>query len=519
MSSSPPAPHVNKWVIAATVMIGTFMAVIDSSIVNVTLAQMSGTLGVTTQQITWVVTGYILSSVLVMPVTALLSRRFGRKNFYMFSVALFTGASMLSGLARSLPVMVAFRILQGVGGGALLTVSQAILRESFPPREQGLAMGIYGMGVVLAPAIGPTLGGYLSDRYSWPLIFYINVPIGIVNLFLVGRFIHDPPYLVREKGVIDWLGLGLMMVGLGSLQVMLEQGQQEYWFQSSFIIAMAAAAAIGLVLFVWRELATAHPAVELRILKNISFTSATLLGGVLGMGLLGTLFLLPLFLQNVIGYSAMEAGEILTPRSLAMLVLMPIAGRLYNRLGPRLLVGAGLAVSAYSFWSLGHLTTTIGFWNLFWPQVLQGVGFSLVFVALSTAALATIERAQMTQATGLYNVVRQVFGSVGIAVAATLVTNDTTRYYSVIGASVTPYDPATRRFLAEATAAMLRSGVDSATAGRRALGLLNLTLIEQSTVLAYNHVFKLVALLFALSVPLALFLRRPSGGAVSAAEM
>jgi DHA2 family multidrug resistance protein len=300
---------------------------------------------------------------------------------------------------------------------------------------------------------------------------------------------------------------------------MLEQGQQEYWFQSSFIVAMAVSAAIGLALFVWRELVAAHPAVELRILKNISFTSATLLGGVLGMGLLGTLFLLPLFLQNVIGYSAMEAGEILTPRSLAMLVLMPIAGRLYNRLGPRLLVGAGLAVSAFSFWRLGHLTTTVGFWNLFWPQVLQGVGFSLVFVALSTAALATIERAQMTQATGLYNVVRQVFGSVGIAAAATVVTNSTTRYYAVIGAAVTPYDMATRRFLAEASAAMLQSGVDSSTAARRALGLLNQLLLEQSTVLAYNHAFKLVALLFACSVPLALFLRRPSGAEVAAEAM
>jgi DHA2 family multidrug resistance protein len=472
---------------------------------------------VTTQQITWVVTGYILSSVLVMPITALLSSRFGRKNFYMFSVALFTAASMLSGLARTLPVMVAFRILQGVGGGALITVSQAILRESFPPREQGLAMGIYGMGIVLAPAIGPTLGGYLADHYSWPLIFYINVPVGMVNLFLVSHFIHDPPYLIREKGMIDWLGLALMMVGLGALQLMLEEGQQDYWFQSSFIIATAVVAAIGLTLFVWRELVAPRPAVQLRILKNLSFTSATVLGGVLGMGLLGTLFLLPLFLQTVIGYSAMEAGEILTPRSVAMLLLMPITGRLYNRLGPRILVGTGLAVSAYSFWRLGHLTSTVGFWNLFWPQVWQGVGFSLIFVALSTAALAEIDRTQMTQATGLYNVVRQVAGSVGIAVAATIATNSTTRYYTVLGEHLTIYDPATRLFLEEAAAALRLGGSDSVTAGRQALAVLNLNLLEQATVLAYNHAFKLVALLFALSVPLAFFLRRPAGAAAAGA--
>lgn len=504
-------PHkpVNKWVIAATVMIGTFMAVLDSSIVNVALADMSGTLGATTQQITWVVTGYILASVLVMPITALLSRRFGRKNFYLFSVALFTAASMLSGLARSLPVMVAFRILQGVGGGVLLTVSQAILRESFPREEQGLAMGIYGMGVVLAPAIGPTLGGYLTDRYSWPLIFYINVPVGIVNIFMVSRFIHDPPYLTREKGEIDWLGLALMMIGLGALQLMLEEGQQDYWFQSRFIVVTAIVAVVGLALFTWRELQTTRPAVELRLLKNPSFTTATILGGILGMGLLGTLFLLPLYLQNLIGYSAMQAGEILVPRSLAMVVLMPISGRLYNRLGPRILVTAGLLVSAYSFWSMGQLTLDTSFWTLFWPQVLQGVGFSLIFVALSTAALATIDKREMTQATGLYNVVRQVFSSVGIALAATFVTSGTTRYYTTLGAYVTRFDPETRRFLAEATQAFLGTGVDSVTAGRGGLAALNGVLLEQATILAYNHVFRLVALLFFFSVPLALFLRRP----------
>ena len=309
--------------------------------------------------------------------------------------------------------MVVFRALQGIGGGVLLTVSQAILRETFPPEEQGTAMGIFGLGVVLAPAFGPTLGGWLTDQYSWPWIFYINVPIGIINLLLVSRFVEDPSYLIRRKGEIDWLGLGLMVMGLGALQLMLEEGEKNDWFQSGYILRLAAVAVAGLAFFVWRELKIKRPAVDLRILRNVSFSSATALGGVLGMALNGSLFLLPLFLQNLLGYTALKSGLAMMPRSLAMAVIMPIGGRFYNRLGPRLLVGAGLAVTGVSFWQLSHLTSQIGYWDIFWPQVMQGVGFSLIFVALSTAALSTIAKPEVTAATGLYNVSRQVFGSIG----------------------------------------------------------------------------------------------------------
>src|SRR5512141_1924329 len=330
-------------------MIGTIMAVLDSSIVNVALPGMSGSLGVTIEQITWVVTGYILANVIIMPLVALLSQRFGRKNFYMTSVVRFTVASMACGLARSLPVMVAFRAVQGIGGGVLMSVAQAILRETFPAEEQGTAMGIFGLGVVLAPAFGPTLGGWLTDQYSWPWIFYINVPIGIINLLLVSRFVEDPSYLIRRKGEIDWLGLGLMILGLGSLQLMLESAERNDWFQSGYVIRLAVIAASGLLFFVWRELTTERPAVDLRILRNASFSSATALGGVLGMALNGSLFLLPLFLQQLLGYTALKSGLAMMPRSLAMAVIMPIGGRFYNRLGPRILVGTGLAVTGLSF--------------------------------------------------------------------------------------------------------------------------------------------------------------------------
>ena len=512
MAAERAAP--GKWTITGTVLTATMMSVLDSSIVNVALPDMAGTLGATIQEITWVVTAYILSNVIIMPIIGMLSAHLGRKNIYMGSVALFTAASMACGAAHSLAIIIVFRILQGLGGGVMITVSQAILRETFPPEEQGMAMGLYGMGVVLAPAFGPTLGGWLTDTYSWPWIFYINVPIGAINLLLVQRYITDPPYLRHEKGDIDFLGVGLLTVGLGAFQLMLEKGQEKDWFDSSFISWLAAAAAVGMVLFIWRELRARHPAVNLRILRNGPFTAATSLGGILGMGLYGSLFILPLFLQNNLGYPAMKSGLALMPRSLAMAVGMPLAGRWYNRLGPRALIGSGLVVSAYSFWALGQLSPDTGFWDIFLPQLWQGVGFSLLFVALSTAALSTIERPQLTAATGLYNVVRQVFGSIGIAIAATQVTSGGSRAFATLTAHVTLYDGATRQWLAGATAAMQRLGAGPVLAREKALALLRGDLLAQAAVLAYNHVFLMIAILFVAAMPLVLLIRagRPVEG-------
>jgi DHA2 family multidrug resistance protein len=510
--TDPTHSSNHKWVVAGTVLTGTVMAVLDSSIVNVALPDMSGTLGVTIEEITWVVTAYILAQVIVMPITGLLASRFGRKRFYMSSVVLFTAASMACGLARGLPSMVVFRVVQGFGGGVLLTVSQAILRESFPPEEQGIAMGLYGLGAVLAPAFGPTLGGWITDQYSWPWIFYINVPVGILNIMLVTRFIEDPPYLVRTKGYVDWPGLGLLVVGLGALQLMLEEGERNDWFQSQFIIRLAVIAAVGMVLFVWRELTTEKPAVNLRILSNISFSSATALGGVLGLALNGSLFLLPVFLQNLLGFNAMQSGVTLMPRSVAMGVLMPISGRFYNRLGPRVMVGSGLLIAGYGFYTMSKLTTQVGFWDLFWPQLWQGVGFALIFVSLSTAALSTIPKPRMTAATGLYNVVRQVMGSVGIAIAATMLTSSTVRYHQILAEDAGASAAGLQRFNA-IVGGMMAKGADAFTAKMQALRVLDALVARQAAVLAYNHVFVLVSTLFFIGLPLVFLLRRgtPSG--------
>jgi DHA2 family multidrug resistance protein len=497
----------NKWIITVTVMTGTIMSAIDTSIVNVALPHMRGTFGASVEEITWVAAGYMLSSVIIMPIVAMLSSRFGRKRFYMFSVLLFTLSSMLCGIAWDLRSMIVFRVVQGIGGGTLIPVSQAILRETFPLEEQGTAMGIYGLGIIFGPAIAPTLGGWLTDNYSWPWIFFINVPVGIVNILLVSRFIFDPPYLVREKGKIDISGLMLLIIGLGALQLMLEKGGQKNWFESDFILYLALTAGAGLILFVWRELATGKPAADLRILKNVPFASGTLLGGIMSAGLYGGLFLLPLFLQQLLGYPAYDSGLCLMPRSIAMAVTMPVAGKLYNRVGPKALVGSGLMVVSFSFWQLSHLSLSVGFRDILIPQFLQGIGFGFVFVALSTAALSLIEKQKMTAATGLYNLVRVVFGSVGIALAASQLTRAETIARALLVEKVTYCRDITTNWLQVLSGALFWQGSDPTTAGQQALKLMDREIMRQASMLAFNHVFLLVASVFLVSIPLVFSLK------------
>ncbi len=504
----------DKWIITVTVMMGTIMSALDSSIVNVALPYMRGSLSATIEEITWVATGYILSNVIIMPIVGMLSARYGRKKFYLFSIVGFTISSMLCGMAWNLTSMVVFRVFQGMGGGAMIPVSQAILRETFPPEEQGMAMGLYGFGVVLGPAFGPTIGGWLTDHYSWPWIFYINVPIGIIDVLMVMRYIKDPSYLVREKGKIDFIGLSYMMIGLGALQVLLEKGEQEAWFESAMIRYLMIASIAGIILFIWRELTCDRPAVDLRILKDVNFASGSLIGGFLGMGLMGSLFLLPMFLQQLLGYPALDSGFIQMPRSIAMAIAMPLGGKLYNRLGPRALIGSGLIVTAVSFYQLSRLSLNMGYFDVFFPQLLQGAGFGLIFVALSTAALSTIEKSRLTSAAGLYNVVRQVFGSIGIAVAASQLTRYMTTYHALLADKVTDYSNATSAWMSSVSGGMQAQGADPATAKQMALTLLDGELMRQAGMMAYNHMFLLVTVLFIICMPFIFLLKsnkKPEG--------
>ncbi|MGC8791557.1 MAG: DHA2 family efflux MFS transporter permease subunit [Desulfurella sp.] len=495
---------MNKWIVTITVMIGTIMSSLDTSIVNVAIPYIQGSMGASLEQITWVSTGYLLSNTIIMPIIALLSSRFGRKNFYMFGIALFTLGSALCGIAWNLYAIVVFRIIQGIGGGVLIPIAQAILREVFPKEEQGMAMGIYGMGVVMGPAIGPTLGGWLIDRYSWPWIFYINLPIGIVALIMVNIFIEDPEFLIREKSKIDFLGLIFMAIGFGTLQIFLADGENKDWFTSQYITHLAIIAGAGIIFFVIRELTIKKPAVDLRILKNINFTLGTLLGGVLGMGLFASLFVLPVFLQNLLGYTAFDAGVAMVPRSLAMALMMPIGGKLFNKFGPKILVSFGLILVIISFFQFANLNLNASFWDIFIPQFLQGSGFGFIFVSVSTSALITIEKSDLTFATSIYNVFRLITGSIGVALAATYVDRGTNAYYSVLTQNVSMFSRNTLEYIARLDQVL---GIPFQLPDLKIKEMLNETIMQQAMMLSYNHVYLLIMFIFVLSLPLAFFLK------------
>lgn len=505
-----------KWMLTLTVMLGTMMNAIDSSIVNVAVPYMRGNLGASVEEISWVVTGYILSNVIVMPLIAMLSTRFGRRRYYLFCVAAFTFTSVLCGLATTLPLLVAARVLQGVAGGALAPLSQSIIRERFQPHEQGTVMGIFGLGVVIGPALGPTLGGWLVDRLSWPWIFYINLPLGLLNIAMVMRYLHDPPYLKKEKVSLDLPGVGLLVLGLGALQLMLEEGERCDWFASRFITALLVAAVAGLALFVWRELTVAAPAVDLSLLCDRSFSAGVFISAMLGMGLFASMFLLPIFLQQLLGYPALDAGLAMIPRSLAMGVAMPVAGRLYNRIGPKALVAGGLSLTSFSFFMMTRLSLDAGFWDLFLVQAVQGTGLGMTFVSVSTATLACVERHRMMAASGLYNVFRQVFGSIGIACAANLLVRGQSSHRVQLVAEMVPYSEQVQNWLTRKAAQLQADSGNLAVAKVKALHLLDNLVSRQASMLAFNRVYLVLAVLLLATLPLVLLLGQ--GGSPEEAE-
>lgn len=507
-----PAGSRNKWLITTSVLVGALMGAIDTSVVNVALVHIQATFGVNTQEVTWVSTAYLITVVIVMPLTAWLSSVLGRKRMYLLAVTVFTGASVMCGLSRTLGQLITFRVIQGLGGGALQPVAQAIMRETFPPEEQGQAMGFFGMIVLLGPAIGPTLGGWLTDNFSWPWIFFINLPVGVVGLWMGAQFLVDPAYS-RGRGLrqIDGIGIGLLAVGLATLQTLLEQGETDGWFQSSFIVALAVVALLALSAFIVWELRVTAPAVDLRILRNTSFAAGTLIGGILGLALFGSLILLPLFLQNLLGYDATQAGLALMPRSLVMVAMMPIAGVLYNRLGVYVMLPFGLVLSAIAGFEMAHFTTDSGFLQIVTPQVVQGIGFAFMFVSLSTAALATISRPQMQNATGLYNLIRQLGGSLGTAIVITLLDHKITTASASLDKYASVYNPTFVQWWQAYQAAFVARGSDPTTAHLRALAALHLFISQQAAVVAFDYAFAVIGGVFLACLPLVLLMRPGRG--------
>ena len=506
-ADAPPA--VNPWLVTIAVTVGTLMGALDTSIVNVALPYIRANLGASLTEIAWISVGYIIALVIIMPMTAWLGATFGRKRVYMACLALFTLASFFCGAARSLGLLVFFRILQGLGAGALQPTEQAILRETFPAEKQAMAMGLYGLAVMIGPAIGPTLGGWITDNYNWPWIFYINIPIGIAGLWMVHRFVHDPPYLREQRGKtkVDGVGIALLTVGLGSMQTVLEEGQINDWFESSFIVGLTVVAVVALVAFVWWELRVENPVVDLSVLRNMSFTTGTFIGGILGVSLYSSMFLVPLFLQELLQYPATTSGLALMPRSLVMLVCMPIGGLLYNRLGPKWMIGSGLLIAGVAPIMMSHFTLQTGMLDLLWPQMIQGVGFVLIFVALSTTSLAGIERRKMTSATGLYNLVRQLGGSFGTAIFATMLERDQQSNRAVLMQQINPYNPAYTQHVQAIQQGFTARGLDIWNAQQKALKVLEGMVAGQASILAFERAFFIIGALFFLCLPLIFLLK------------
>jgi DHA2 family multidrug resistance protein len=433
---------INPWLVAPAVMLGTFMEVLDTTIVNVALPHIAGSLSAGVDESTWVLTSYLVSNAIVLPASGWMAQRFGRKRLFMACITLFTLSSLACGLAQNLTVLIVCRVLQGLGGGALQPTSQAILFESFPRRKHGMAMAAFGVGVVIAPIIGPTLGGWLTDNYSWRWCFYINLPVGILALLLIQALVFDPDYIRRHRaGRIDYIGLGLLAVGLGTLQLVLDKGQREDWFESAWLTKAAVISATALVLLVVWELRVKHPIVNLRALRDRNLALGTLMMFGFGVALYGSTVLYPIMLQTLMHYTALLSGLALSPGGLATLVCMPICGRLIGPIDARYLIVFGFCVCSLGLFMMSGFNLQTDFLTIVWPRVVLGVGLAFTFVPLTTVTFATIPREAMGNATGLFNLMRNIGGSAGIAMVTTLLARRSQFHQTVLAAHVTPYNP------------------------------------------------------------------------------
>ncbi|HET7613242.1 MAG TPA: DHA2 family efflux MFS transporter permease subunit [Gemmatimonadaceae bacterium] len=507
---SEGAPH--KYLIAFAVVLAALMQVIDSSIVNVALPDMMGNLGASLDEIAWVSTGYILASVIIIPLTGWLGDFFGRKRYFVGSIVIFTVSSFLCGASHTLGALVFWRIIQGLGGGALMTVSQAVLFESFPRREAGTAMALFGLGVMVGPTIGPTLGGWLTDNYGWPWIFYVNIPVGILAAAMIAGYVHDPEHQ-RKPPSIDYMGIALLAVSVGSLQYMLEYGERKDWFDSREMIVLAVTGVVGLGVLLWRELTTEHPVIDFRVLRHRQMWVGTLLGVVMGVGLYASVFTLPVFLQGNLRMTAQQTGIILLPGALATAVSMAIVGRLTNKVDPRILITIGAVLFAVAMIRLSRITGESGGSDFFLSLIFRGIGLGMMFVPLTTVTLAELDVRELAQGTGLYNFFRQLGGSLGIAAIATMLSHYTAQYRAILAEHIAVGNPTTMNRVEMLTRAMIARGADAFTARARALEILDRQLMGQASVIAYSRIYVLSAALILALIPLLLLVRHTRGAA------
>ena len=505
-----------------SVMLATFMVVLDSSIANVALPHIAGSLSASTDESTWVLTSYLVSNGIMLPASGWLARRIGRKRLLMLSILAFTGASMLCGMALNMPMLILSRILQGAGGGGLQPLAQSILLESFPPDQHGKAMAAYGVGIVVAPVIGPTLGGWITDSYTWRWIFYINLPVGLLALFMANLYIWDPPYLRHTRRVaIDAIGFGLMAIWLGAMQLVLDKGQEADWFGATWIRWVTAISVAAFLGFFTRELTNRDPIVQLRVLGNRSFLFGTMIAGLYGVALYGLTALLPLFLQTVIGYPALDSGLAVSPRGLGSLIAMIVVGMLSNRVDGRMLLAFGFAVFGVSALMLSDVNLTISMGSVAIPNFINGFGGGFVFVPLTTMTMGLLRKQEIGNAAGIYNLIRNIGGSIGIAALTANLARGSQAHQDYLGAHLDAGDPAAGSTIAGLAAHFSLAGADPVTAHREALGALYGSLQQQAAVLAYADNFRSLGYLTLGCIPLVLLLARPeerAGSAEVAAE-
>jgi DHA2 family multidrug resistance protein len=513
-----------RWLILLGLITAAIMEVLDTTIINVALPQMAGNLGATQQEISWVSTGYILSNVVVLPMTAFFTERIGRQRYLVASIIIFILASVFCGTSSSLTELVVWRIIQGAGGAALLSTAQATLRQIFPREQQGMVQAIFLLGIIVAPTLGPTLGGWITDNYSWSWCFFINVPIGIASVFLVSTFLKDPPDQQRRRGEVDWFGIILLTVGIGSLQWVLEEGNSKDWFSDKWILRFAILSIVCLVLMVWWELSSRnkHPVVNFRVLKNRELAASIFLFVALGFGLYGGVFIFPLFTQSLLHFTPTETGLALMPGGIATAITAVICGILLNgprpKVDPRILIAIGVALFVLSMWDLGHLTTEAGESDVRFALIIRGAGLGFLFTPINNVAYASLKPSEAQQASGLINLSRQLGGSFGIAILATYVTVHTQVHRVDLLTNIYPGNPLVDQRLRVLTANLLSHGYGPDAAQRGAMALLDQETMRQASMLSYNDAWMLLLLTFICVAPAILLLRKPRGRAAVPAE-
>jgi DHA2 family multidrug resistance protein len=515
-------PKYNPWVVALTVTLATFMEVLDTSIANVALPHIAGGLSASQDEATWVLTSYLVSNAVILPISAWLSVLVGRKRFYMTCVMLFTASSFLCGLAPTLGALVACRVLQGLGGGGLATSEQAILADTFSPEKRGMAFAVYGMAVVLAPAIGPALGGWITDNYNWRWIFYINVPVGLLSLYLTNRVVEDPPYMDTERkrmrgNPIDYWGLGLITVGIGCLQFVLDKGQEDDWFASRRIAIMMAGAIIALVAFVVNEWRHANPIVDLKLLKLRNFSTSVFMMFVLGMVLFGTTVLIPQFLQVQMGYTAEQAGKALSAGAFVLMFMMPLVGRLITRVDPRLLIAVGFTATSLALFHMTSLYTGIDFKTATMMRVYQVFGLAFVFIPISTLSYIGVPRNKSNQVSGITNLARNLGGSIGISMLSTFLLRLSQKHQTYLSAHTSGSDPAFVQRIAGLTANLTAQGIPPNRATEQAYAIVGQMVGSQAAGLAYIDIISAMAIAILCLVPFVLIMKKPPKGAQAAA--